>query len=546
MARPDKLAKYNRIMAKKLAIEWDSRSLRMVVARQRGSSIVVDQALHFPLPVPAEGTEPASVESRVARLLTDQVAAQGLGKLPAIVAINRSSIELQVVIVPPVPDDELPDIVRYQAMRECTNLGEDGVVDFVKMPPTDDGKSRVHAAAISAKNLKGCQKICDQSQIQPQNFYVRSFGAAHLVASQSHLAGQTFLIVETLEDRVELTVVSQGNVILTRSTRLPGEPNTEHYIHALQGEVRRTMLAAQSKSISESIQQIVILGQSSSPETWRTLGNELKATVEFLDPFSAEHVSSSVEVPSTVASQFGALLGTLLADGATHHPKIDFLNPRRKPDPPDRKRIFVLAGLATASVVFLVTYLMYSGISSRDAEITQLKEDIAKLQKTNKPLVAIEEQVIEIDNWVTADVQWLDEFYRMSQKLPSADEMITTRIHMQPGNNEGGTTALEGYVADQSVIRKIETSLMDEHHAVLGKGSQERVYGDNYTISFQEYVTISHDGTDRFAPREETVETETLESSEGNSAEVSTDVSEEFTDAADVDTKTETTPGDQS
>ncbi len=514
-------------MAKKLAIEWDSRSLRMVVARQRGSSIVVDQALHLPLPVPAEGTEPTSVESRVARLLTEQVAAHSLSKLPAIVGINRSSIELHVVSVPPVPEDELPDIVRYQAMRECTSLGEDGVVDFVRMPPSDDGKTRVHAAAISAKNLKTCQKICDQAQIQPQSFYVRSFGAAHLVASQSRLAGQTFLIVEILEDRVELTVVSQGEVILTRSTRLPGEPNTEHYVHALQGEIRRTMLAAQSKSISEAITQIVILGYPSSPETWQALGEDLKAKVEFLDPFSAEHVSSSVDVSPTIASQFGALIGTLLADGSTHNATIDFLNPRRKPDPPDRKRMFLVAGIGAASILLAAAYLMYSGIASRDAQIAELKEDIARLKKSNEPLVAMEEEVIEIDNWVAADVQWLNELYRMSKKLPPADEMITTRIHMQPSNNEGGTTALEGYVADQSVIRKIETSLMDEHHAVLGKGSQERVYGDNYTISFQEYVTITPDGTDRFAPREETDDADSAEDESNESAEVSTQAPDE-------------------
>ncbi|PQO25434.1 hypothetical protein C5Y96_24135 [Blastopirellula marina] len=543
-------------MAKKLAIEWDSRSLRLVVARQRGSSIVVDQALHIPLPIPPEGTDPGPVESRVARLLTEQVAAHGLSKLPAIVAINRSSIELQVVTVPPVPDDELPDIVRYQAIRECTNLGDDGVVDFVKMPPTDDGKSRVHAAAISAKTLKSCQKLCDQAQIQPQSFYVRSFGSAHLVASQSRLAGQTFLIVEPLEDRVELTVVSQSNVILTRSTRVPGEPNTDHYTQALQGEIRRTMLAAQSKGTSESITQIVILGQPTSPETWRSLGEDLKAKVEFLDPLSAEHVSSSVQVAPEIASQFGALIGTLLADGSAHQATIDFLNPRRKPDPPDRKRIFVLAGLAAASVVLMATYLMYSGIASRDAEIAELKENIAKLQKSNKPLIAIEDEVIEIDNWVTSDVQWLNELYRMSKQLPSADEMITTRIHMQPSNGEGGTTALEGYVADQSVIRKIETSLMDEHHAVLGKGSQERVYGDNYTISFQEYVTITPDGTDRFAPREDNDKSEPVEEAKNESAEVSTDAPKdeatpaeaqnEEAESAEPTTDTVNTSGDQS
>lgn len=537
-------------MAKKLAIEWDSRSLRMLVARQRGSSIAVEQAFHFPLTTSADGTETTSLESRVGRLLADQVSALGLSKLPTIVGVSRSSIELQVVAVPPVPDDELPDIVRYQAMRECTSLGEDGTVDFVKLPSSEDGQARVHAAAISAKNLKSIQKICDQAQLQPESFYVRSFGAAHLAATQSKLASSAFLLVEILEDRAELTVVSDGNVILTRSTRVPGEADSEQFTKSLQGEIRRTILAAQTKIKSDSISQIVILGESTQPQIWRSFGDDLKASVEFLDPFSAEHVSSTVEVAPETASQFGGLLGILLADGSTYHAKIDFLNPRRKPDPPDRKRIFALGGLAAASVVVAAVYLLYSGISAREAEITELKEDIAKIQKSNKPLVELEEEVLEIDSWVNADVQWLDELYRMSDKLPSADEMITTRIHMQPANNQGGTAALEGYVSDQSVIGKIESSLMGENHAVLGKGTQERTYGEAYSISFQEYVTITPDGTDRFAPRVEETETPEAEDTEtkDETSEVSTEPKTDETEEAPSDAAADvvSTTGDQS
>ncbi|RCS54333.1 hypothetical protein DTL42_04090 [Bremerella cremea] len=484
-------------MAKKLAIEWDSQALRMVVARQRGSSITVDQAIVVPLSAAGEGLD--SVEARAGRLLTEQVASFGLNKLPAILGINRASIELQVFSVPPVPEAELPDIVRFQAIRECANVGDDGVVDFVRLPMTKDGQSRVLAAAISAKQLKACHKLCNQAQIQPQSFYIRPFGAARLAASQSNLAGQTFLLVETLVDRVELTVVHQNEVVLTRSTRVPGETNTDEFLKTLQGEIRRTIFAARTKDDSVAIAQIVILGQPAGQAQWQEFGRDVKCAVEFLNPLAAEHVTTSVEVLPETACQLGALVGLLLADSTGTHPSIDFLNPRKKPEAPDRRRTYVLAALAAACVVLVAGYAIWSSIGAKDARIAELKAEIAKVQKSNEPLLKVEEQIIEIDQWVAADVQWLDELYRLSDKMPSADETIIKQLHMGTRTDAGGTISFNGYVSDHSVIAKLEGSLRDDYHHVQGKESKYEEYGDGaYHWSFLESITVVDDEADRF------------------------------------------------
>lgn len=486
-------------MAKKLAIEWDSQELRMVVAHQRGASVVVDQVLILPVASAEEGG--GSLESRVSRVLKEQVAQHGLSKLPTLLGINRSTVELQVLTVPPVPDDELAEIVRFQAIREFSSIGEDGAVDFVKLRPAVDGRARVHAAAISGKQVKSSHKVLEHAQLQPQRFYLRPFAAAQLASSQSRLADKTFLLVDMLPDRVELTGVRSGEILLSRSTRVPGETDSEHYTQTLQGEVRRTILAARSKDAEAVITHLVILGQPLTPAAWRQVGDDLQLSVEFLDPLHAEHVSSSEETAAGVSGRIGALVGMLLADGSGNQATIDFLNPRRKPDPPDRRRLFLLSGLTAATVVLAIAYLLYSGIGAKDSEIARLKGEIADLQKSNKPLLQKEMDITQIDNWVQADVQWLDELYRMSDLLPSADEMIATRVHMQTSNNLGGTVALEGYVTDPSVISKLETSIRDERHQVLGRESKNQEYGDTYLWSFQEYVTVIPTEQDRFAPR---------------------------------------------
>lgn len=484
-------------MAKKLAIEWDSQALRMVIARQRGSSITVEQALVIPLS--AAGDDVESVEGRVGRLLKEQVASHGLNKLPTIIGVNRSSVELQIFSVPPVPDEELPDIVRYQAIRECANVGEDGIVDFLRLPMTEAGQSRVHAAAISSKQFKTYQKMCNVAQLQPQSFFIRSFGAARLAAAQSNLSGKTFLLVESLAERAELTVVHQNEVVLTRSTKIPGDVGSEHFVHALQGEIRRTMFAAKTKDSTVSISQIVILGQPADQAAWNAFGQELKLPVEFLDPLSAEHITSSVELPPESAAQLGALIGLLWADSAGTEASIDFLNPRKRPDPPDRRRTYVLGAAAAACVVGLVGYIVWSGISVRDAKIERLKADIAKVQKSNEPLLEVEEQIIEIDDWAKADVNWLDELYHLSEKMPSADEAIVKRINMQSTNNAGGRITIDGHVSSESVISQMEGSIGDEFHEVYTREAKNVELAGPYRWSYMDVITISPEEKERFS-----------------------------------------------
>ena len=516
-------------MAKKLAIEWDSQALRMVVARQRGSSITVEQALVVPLS--AAGDDVESVEGRVGRLLKEQVASHGFNKLPAIIGVNRSSVELQTFSVPPVPDEELPDVVRYQAIRECANVGDDGIVDFLRLPMTAAGQARVHAAAMSAKQFKTYQKLCDAAQLQPQSFFIRSFGAARLAASQSGLSGKTFLLVETLADRAELTVVHQNEVVLTRSTKIPGEIGSDHFVQAMQGEVRRTMFAAQTKDATVSISQIVILGQPVGEAAWNAFGQELKTPVEFLDPLSAEHVSSSVDVPPESAAQLGALIGLLWADSAGTEASIDFLNPRKRPDPPDRRRTYVLGAAAAACVVGMVGYLVWSGISARDARIERLQADIAKVQKSNEPLLEVEEQIIEIDDWVNADVNWLDELFHLSEKMPSADEAIVKRINMQ-SNNTGGRITIAGHVSGESVIAQMEGSIQDDYHEVYTREAKNVELEGPYRWSYMDVITVSPEEKERFA-EQAPVETEEA-TSETPSADESAPASEDPEPATDA------------
>ena len=106
-------------MARLLALEWDVKEARVAVARPRSGGMVVEQAFVVPLP---QKDGAAASEAEVGAALGKALAERGLSRMEALVAVGRANIELRFLTTPPAPEDELPDLVRFQALRQFTTL----------------------------------------------------------------------------------------------------------------------------------------------------------------------------------------------------------------------------------------------------------------------------------------------------------------------------------------------------------------------------------------------------------------------------------------
>ncbi|HZN32504.1 MAG TPA: hypothetical protein VFB80_01750, partial [Pirellulaceae bacterium] len=144
-------------MSRLVALEWDAKEARVVVGRKRGTALVVEQAFAAPLPQKAEGS---AAEADIGGAIAKALSERGLSRVEALVAVGRASIELKFLSTPPVPPEELPELVRFQALRQFTSLGDDWPLDFVPLGPTADGGTNVLAAAISADLVGQMKKTC--------------------------------------------------------------------------------------------------------------------------------------------------------------------------------------------------------------------------------------------------------------------------------------------------------------------------------------------------------------------------------------------------
>ncbi|MCC9608217.1 hypothetical protein LOC68_01095 [Blastopirellula sp. JC732] len=509
-------------MAKMIGIEWDGSEIRVVVARPRSGGVTVDAAFAAP--------RTSDLADSIRTALADRNIAAG----PVSVTLSRSAVELHVLTLPPAPEEELPDMVRFAALREFTALTDDWLLDFTPIEQNAVGQSTVLAAGISGKGLKGIETPCSGASLTVEQVGVRPLAAASLMARDPQHASSVAMVVESSSDDIELTVIADGAVVFSRSTRLPGEEGSEERQKALQLEARRTLIAARNQLGAHSVEKIILLGQEELSPMKASLAATLGLPAELYDPFASPAVKYAGADKLVHRGRYAGLLGLLADQAAPSLHSLDLRNPRKRPAPPSKRRMYVTYGTAAAVIALLVAGAIWMRLGSLDTQIKEAQEKLAGLKASNKEAVLQQNDVEKIDRWLDSNVQWLDQAYWMASKLPPAEATILSRLQMDASQVEGGVITLDGYVGDESGIKKLESALRDETHHVSNLGSkQSEVSG--YAWNFQERITVAKSATNPFTdepeakqPVEAAPPTETPAKDESNKTEpVHTEPSED-------------------
>jgi Tfp pilus assembly PilM family ATPase len=481
-------------MSRLVAVEWDAKEARVVIGRTRTGGVAVEQALAVPL-LPrdeAQREEASAAEPDVGGVLGRALAELGVARSEALVAVGRANIELRFLSTPPVPEEELPDVVRFQAVRQFTTLGDDWPLDFVPLGPNADGGMNVLAAAIAPDLLAQIQKACAAANIAVSRLVLRPFAAASLIKDQLG-DGQCRMIVDLLRDEADLTVLIGPQVIFPRTVRLPLATEAEVLGRTLLAEGRRTMIAAQNQLGGRRVEEVVIFGDGQHHAALKQLlEKELSLAVRLIDPFErvewADPRTARPEYPGT----FAPLLGMMLDEAASLPPVIDFLHVRKKPAPPDQRRRYIYAAAAIAAVVLLALGAMQWRLWSLDSELNALRITRFKQEKASKDSAKPVKDAESLDAFAAGDVTWLDELARLSARLPppEAAQLAELTAQVQP-KGAGGQMKLSGHVDTSLRVDELEDSLRDKQHGVTGKGTDQDTNREQLPWSFDELMTVA-------------------------------------------------------
>ena len=464
-------------MVRKLAIDWDERELRLVAAQCSGSNVKVTDARVIP------------IEDNVLETLKAALDGRGMENTETLVAIGRGQAELRELQLPPVPEDELPDMVRFQAGKSFATAGDNANVDYLVTNRSDSGVEMI-AAALGDQELASIRRICESGSLVPKRISIRPLSAAALyLLKQERSSGNDTVLIDLLSDEAEIVVARGGRVIFVRTVRMPSAEAARG--RALAGELKRSLVACGS---SGTLERVVLWGRAAvHSQDVEMLVEATDSKVEVLDPFSLVDVdrNTKANMPEHVG-RLAPLVGLLVADEAGADRLLDFLNPRKRVEQvinPYRK--YVIAGVPVA-VAALVAFLIYRQLGALDAQIELLKTTNSQKEKGVKAADVSIARTEMVDKYLDGDVNWLNEIRRLAVKVPESDKLIVRSLYaVSDTRNGGGSITLEGSVTKPSVIEEFEGAVRDDFRSVQGDGTGEVKSAGPYRWSFTETIKVA-------------------------------------------------------
>ncbi len=481
-------------MARLLALEWGPREARVAVARTRGNGIVVEHA--FTVNVAASSGDEAPSEQAVGKALADALASRGVGKTDTLVAVGRANIELKQLTLPPAPPEELPDLVRFQALREFTNIGEDWPIDFVPADASEGDSTSVLAVAISPEMVSQIKATCQTAvSNSPKRLVLRPFAAASLL--RRHDQGTTQpcrLMVDLLADEADLTVLLGESVVLMRTVRLATAEDGSVNAKVLVGEIRRTIAAAQNQLRGPRVEKVILCGDGTDQQSLKQEIEEgLSLSVQLFNPFLEMELDSALHNNTPEhAGRFAPLLGMLCDEAADAAHPIDFLQPRKRPEPPSQaKRQAVLGGIAAAALLLLVGGV-YLTLASMDSEIKAIQAASNEMQKQVEEANLNIAHLKAVEKFTDSDITWLDELYGLAERLPPPEDAILTQIRVGVRQPSGAQITLDGYTREPEQLPTLREGLRIPGRSVASTGSSADPKAKHHKWRFKETVLLTN------------------------------------------------------
>lgn len=485
-------------MSRLLAIDWDDAEARFVLGRVRGRRLTLERAGSFSLggadlPISESGEIRAHRVAREAlpELWRSTLGRQHMARPRLLVAVGRARVEMRQLTVPPVPDADLPELVRLQAMREAGFLSEDSVLDFVPLSDDATMPRQVDAVAMSADQLAEVQQICAAAGWVPDRLLVRHYAAASAFRRLVPSAENVVLLAEVAATTAEILVLVGPRVLVSRTVRLPQGDSGDST--GLLSEIRRTLVAVANQAPANAVEAIYLCGsQEEHAGAIELLEAELKLRVRAFDALA--EIPTAGEMATTAPSNTGRLaplVGMLLDEANRTKPAIDLLDPRRVPQPIDRRLLAGLAASVVAAVVLVGGYLAWSKFSAADEVNDRLAAESKKLDDLVKRAEAKRAAVDEIGLWADGDIVWLDELRDLSLRFPSARDAVLLRLTMARSTTKGGTVEMQGLVRDPSIVGRMESNLRDAHHEVRSKRVQATIQERSYTWQFDSSLAVT-------------------------------------------------------
>ncbi len=522
-------------MANWLALTWENDRLLLLSANVHNGSATFEHCAVFATPQAdksaedtGEAAQPLSRAEQgpsIKQQLADYLQKNRLSKTETVVVLSRADVEVRSMVFPPVPVEELPDLVRFQATKEFNGYDATAPLDFFittkldnvsrstlfpALQPGKGGKGQnapagapkhLIASTIRSARFQKIQQQCEQWNLPLKHLLLRPCQSAYLWRHTPRFdPGQSVLFVELDANETSQVVLFQGEPIFMRTPKIscPDDVSASDFAARLIAELKRTRIAVRNEIQGVTIDEVVLCGVGKGFETLaKQVSDSMGVTVTQFDPWVGLSRGGELRVGRSEAmvekpERFAPLLGSLLQIAKGETSEIDFCNPTKRPEPVGKRQL--ATGIIAATFLFILAlggFGLYAQ-SVLDKDVKELGNRRTALNRQAATFREQRAQLTAIEAWQADKVNWFEQLDWLARSVPESKDMMISKMTLNAAN--GGSMSLETLLRDSSVMTSMDKKLNDGQLHILKTGEQrEDRSTPPYTYRYHFSVHLSKD-----------------------------------------------------
>jgi hypothetical protein len=475
-------------MSEYLALDWDDQRLVGVAAQVASKHVEIRALLDFTWGEGETPSEHPEAAGKRLRAELDQISAPNGSVL---ISLPREEAIVRLLELPECTDDDLPELVRFQAVTRSAVPLDKLFLDYLPLPTLKDvAGRRVWMATIGKPVADRVQVILSAARLEASAIRLSSLGAAELIAHQPGVAGSASdpatLIVSCVDLRIEITAIWQNRIVLMHAATLSSHDPPETQLSQILAETARSTVALSQAAPGLQIGSGWLIGARTEQSPLAAMLAErfgFKFHV-LTDPASTPGVTAGANSSLAMSPLASAPLGLLLGQAAQRVDAIDFLHPRRQHPKPDRRKLHM--GLGAAAAVLLLLGL-WGAIQRR---VWQYDDEIAKLTESNNKIKALLDKSKDlretagwVEDWTHRDIDWLDQFRVIEQAKNGADKLYLTSFDGNVGTRDKlAAIVAAGRAKVPNEVDEFEDKLVELGYRVTPKEISEDTTDPQYPV----------------------------------------------------------------
>lgn len=406
----------------------------------------------------------------------------------ATLLLPREMVVVRQLQLPQSPDDELPDLVKFQSASKSSMSIDDLALDFLKLESTgSDGGQAVLTASIDRKRLRRIREILTTAGFEVEHAtitpiaigqFVKQFAGASLGQSQPEM------VVFQRMSLIELTIFDRGALVFSHSMVLP----EENRLKPLESGITRSIIALNQTHPNVDIDLCYAVGTADDENVLQLLNKKFPGNVKEV------HLPDSLKSSSDIDG-YEPLIGAGLPSANSNF-HIDLLNPRKRAEKPDRRKWYWIGGGVAAALLLLMVYGSFSSRKSGlEASIAALNDSISA---TDRKLVAGQPQLEafqNIDTWKTGNIDPVSVWNRLRNHMPGTDRLYMSELRLQPlvaTDAEARFTGV-GFARLRNDVDNLNQQLAENGFRVTPQATTTSSRDPDYPIRFEINVEVLKD-----------------------------------------------------